>query len=90
MNLTDKATVPPQVMVRKVDTETVILDLASGAYFGLDPIGARMFELIGEGRSLAEVCDAIQSSHEVERAQVERDVLALADSLLAQKLIALA
>ena len=90
MNLTDKATVPPQVMARKVDTETVILDLASGAYFGLDPIGARIFELIGEGRSLADICDAIQSTHEVARADVERDVLTLAQTLLAQKLIALA
>jgi hypothetical protein len=89
MNLSDKATIPPQVMARTVGTETVILDLASGTYFGLDPIGARIWELLGEGRTLAEVCDAMQQSHEVSRADIERDVLALAQALQMQKLIAI-
>jgi len=33
MNLTDKVTIPEQVMARQVGEETVILDLASGTYF---------------------------------------------------------
>ncbi len=89
MKLSDKATIPPQVMARSVGAETVILDLASGIYFGLDPVGARIWELLGEGKSLAEVCDAMQASHEVSRADIEHDVLALAESLHAQNLIAI-
>ena len=50
MNLSDKVSIPTQVMARTVGDETVILDLASGTYYGLDPIGARIWQLMGEGR----------------------------------------
>ena len=89
MNLTDKPTIPAQVMARQVGDETVILDLASGTYFGLDPVGARIWQLIGEGKSLAETCDELLDEYDVTREQLERDVLDLADKLLEQKLISL-
>jgi len=49
MNLSDKVTIPAQVMARTVGDETVILDLASGTYYGLDPVGARIWQLMSEG-----------------------------------------
>lgn len=89
MNLSDKPVIPPQVMAREVGDETVILDLASGTYFGLDPVGARIWQLIGEGKALAEVCDALLDEYDVTREALERDVVELADKLLEQKLISL-
>lgn len=87
MKLTDKVVIPPQVMARQVGDETVILDLASGTYFGLDPVGARIWTLLGEGKTLVQVCDAMQEEFEVSRAELERDVLELAGRLLEQQLI---
>jgi hypothetical protein len=87
MNLTDKPTIPSQVMARQVGNETVILDLGSGTYFGLDPVGARIWQLIGEGKTLAEICDTMLDEYEVTRDDLERDVVELADKLLEQKLI---
>jgi hypothetical protein len=90
MNLTDKAAIPPQVMARTVGEETVILDLVSGTYFGLDPVGARIWQLLGENKTLSEVCDAMQQSHDVSRADIERDVLCLVEALCVQRLIDIA
>lgn len=90
MNLTDKVTIPAQVMARQVGAETVILDLASGTYFGLDPVGARIWELMGEGNTLEQVCDAMQAEYEVARADIEHDVFALVEKLKAQQLISAA
>ncbi len=87
MNLTDKVSIPAQVMARDVGTETVILNLESGIYFGLDPVGARIWQLMGEGKTLAEVCDAMLTEYAVERSDLERDVLDLAGKLAAQGLI---
>lgn len=87
MNLSSKVTIPPQVLAREVGEETVILDLESGTYFGLDPVGARMWQLMGEGRSLGEVCDVVLAEYDVTRADLERDVLKLAGDLHEQKLI---
>lgn len=89
MNLTDKPTIPTQVMARQVGDETVILDLVGGTYYGLDPVGARIWQLMGKGKTLAEICDTMLDEYEVTRDDLERDVVELADKLLEQKLIAL-
>lgn len=59
MKLDDTIRVPPHVLARTVGDETVILDLASGSYFGLDPVGARVWQLLADGRNLAQACDAM-------------------------------
>jgi hypothetical protein len=87
MNLTDKPTIPAQVMARQVGDETVILDLGSGTYFGLDPVGARIWQLIGEGKTLGEICDTMLDEYDVTREALEHDVMELAEKLLAQKLV---
>ena len=90
MNLSDKVSIPPQVMARTVGDETVILDLASGTYFGLDPVGARIWELMEEGKTLSEVCGQMLEEYEVSRDDLERDVLRLAQELTDQGLVGLA
>jgi hypothetical protein len=87
MNLTDKVAIPTQVMVRQVGVETVILDLASGTYFGLDPVGARIWQLMGEGKTLAEICSMMLDEYEVERGQLETDVLRITGELLERGLV---
>jgi hypothetical protein len=87
MNLSDKITIPAQVEARQVGAETVILDLASGTYFGLDPVGARIWQLMGEGKTLAEICEVMLAEYEVSRESIERDVLKLAEDLCAKQLI---
>ncbi len=90
MNLTDKVSIPAQVLARKVGEETVILDLASGTYFGLDPVGASIWQLMTEGKTLAEVCAAMLEEYEVTRENIECDVLKLAEDLCAKQLISVA
>ena len=87
MNPTSKVTIPAQVMARTVGDETVILDLASGTYFGLDPVGARIWALMGEGKTLAEICTTMLEEYEVEREQLEADVLRLAMELAERGLV---
>lgn len=87
MNLSSKMNISPKVMTRQVGDDAVILDLASGTYFGLDPVGARIWALMGEGKTLNEICDSIEQEYEVERPTIEADVLALTAQLQAEGLI---
>lgn len=89
MNLSDKVTIPTQVMARTVGDETIILDLASGTYYGLDPVGARMWHLMSDGQPLAAVCDTMLDEYEVAREELESDILRLTKDLLAKGLIGL-
>ena len=87
MHLGTRLSVPPQVMSRRVGEETVLLDLESGLYFGVDQVGQRVWELAGGGRSLGEVIDVIVSEFEVQRSQAEADVLEFAATLVARGLL---
>ncbi len=88
MNLSSKVTIPAQVMARPVGDETIILDLVSGTYYGLDLVGARIWQLMGEDKSLLQICDAMQNEYEVSRQDIERDVMKLVETLHTQGLIA--
>ena len=89
MNLADKVIIPDQVMARQVGEETVILDLASGTYFGLDPVGARIWQLVCEGKALEEVCESMLAEYEVSRDEIEGDLSELLDALVDKGLIQL-
>jgi len=67
--------------------EAAILNLKSGVYFGLNTVGASIWKLIQEPRSVKEIQDAIQEEYEVEPDQCERDVLELLRELSTHGLI---
>ena len=87
MTLTNKIAISPNAVARQVGDETVILHLGSGTYFGLDAVGARFWQLMGEGKSFGEICDVVLDEYEVSREDLERDVAVLIKDLLAQDLI---
>ena len=41
----------PDILSRILDGEAVLLDLASGTYFGLNPVGSRVWELISASKT---------------------------------------
>ena len=67
--------------------EAAILNLKSGVYFGLNTVGASIWKLIQEPRSVKEIQTAIQEEYEVEPDQCERDVLELLRELSNHELI---
>jgi len=76
------------VVSREVNGEMVLLDLASGEYFGLAEVGCRIWDLLSiEARSLADLCDVVEAEYEAPRDLIEADVLALATDLEARDLI---
>jgi hypothetical protein len=90
MPLQQTVTIPGKVMARQVGDETVLLDLASGNYYGLDPVGARIWQLLGEGKTLVEVCDALVAEYDVPRSTLESDVERLVGELGAKGLLHMA
>ena len=87
MNLSDNVTIPAQVMIRTVGDEIVILDLANGSYFGLNPVGVRIWQLLTDGQTLAQVCDSMLGEFEVSPEDIERDVLTLVQTLVDKSLV---
>lgn len=67
--------------------EAAILNLESGVYYGLDAVGARVWHLLQEPRTVQDIRETLLMEYEVERDRCERDLLALLQELVAAGLI---
>jgi hypothetical protein len=77
VSLTQSASIAPDVIFRLLDGEAVLLNLKTGNYFGLDPIGTRAWELILEHRSLGQVHSALLEEYDVDADRLAQDLLTL-------------
>ncbi len=87
MTLDTQLSIPPQVMSRLVGDETVLLDLSSGIYFGVDGVGQRIWESVAEGHSLAETAAVIAAEFEVDEERAQADVVEFANDLVERGLL---
>ena len=83
----DHVKVAADVHVREFDGELVILDLAKGDYFGVNEIGARLWQGLASGKSPSEVATAIAPEYEVEPDVLVADLVALANDFAARGLV---
>src|SRR5829696_3968827 len=67
--------------------EIAILDLKSGTYYGLNAVGARIWSLIQEPRTVEEIYAIIISEYEVEPHRCKHDLVTLLQDLAEQELI---
>jgi hypothetical protein len=68
------------VVFRDMSGEGVLLNLATGTYFGLDGVGTRVWHLLAEHRSVEAVIEALLLEYEVDEQELRHDV----DTLLRQ------
>lgn len=88
MKMNDPISPSENVVAKNLDGEFVLLDVSSSTYFGLNPIGSRIWELISEQpRSPESVARIIAGEYDAEEAEVGADVLALAQDLLEKGLV---
>jgi coenzyme PQQ synthesis protein D (PqqD) len=78
ISLQSSLKVNDEVVFRELDGEAVLLNLASGMYFGLDETGTRMWQLIDQHGELAAVLAALCEEFDAPRDAIERDLLNLA------------
>lgn len=88
VNLDSRILIPPDVLFQEVDDELVLLDLRSEAYFGVDGVGARAWQLVAHGYALGEVIALLQEEYEVLPERLRDDVLAFVQALLDAGLVA--
>ena len=67
--------------------EAAILNLQAGVYYGLDAVGARVWHLLQEPRTVQDIRETLLMEYEVEADRCERDLLALLQELVAAGLI---
>jgi hypothetical protein len=79
--------VPDYVVHRSFVAETVVLNLRTGRYHGLNPTAGRMLEELERGGSAREVAGVLAEEYGQPRAILERDLVVFCRDLLDRKLI---
>ncbi len=74
-------------MFRELDGEAVILQLEAGMYFGLDPVGTRLWQLIETHGQLRPVVEAALQEFDVPADVLERDLIELVSRLSEKELV---
>ena len=67
--------------------EAAILELKTGTYFGLDEVGATVWNLIAQPRRVDEIRDALLAQYDVEAEQCGRELIELLGELHERGLI---
>jgi len=70
-----------EVLFQEIGGEAVLLDLASERYFGLDPIGSRIWALLEGDQQLQRVHEVLCGEYDAEPEQIRIDMLVLIDRL---------
>ena len=78
---------PAHVVFTFVDEDAILLDTQTNKYYALDGAGARLWELLKDGKRLRESYQMLLDEYEVESAQLEQDILELIDHLVEHGLV---
>jgi hypothetical protein len=71
----------------RLEDEAVILHFKDGVYYGLNRVGAWIWNLIQEPKTVNQICDLLLSEFEVDPRRGEDDLLRLLQELADHKLI---
>jgi len=81
MNPETKITLSEDALSQVVNGETVILDLKSEQYFGLDEVGTRIWQLLEEHGDLQKTLDTMLEEFDVDEDRLKKDLDTLIDKM---------
>jgi hypothetical protein len=87
VSFTDRVAVPDGVLISHLQEESVILNLESERYFGLDDVGTRFLTVLTTSESLEAAYETLSSEYEVDPQVLRQDLLALVEKLVDQGLL---
>lgn len=70
-----------------LDEETVMMSIERGKYYGLDPVGSRIWELLQTPRRVSAIVNGVLEEFTGERGAVERDLLAFLNKLAGEGML---
>jgi hypothetical protein len=79
--------ITPEQVASPLVNEMAILNLKNEAYYTLNPVGARVWELLAAPRRVDELRDALIARYDVAPERCERELIALLEEMRREGLI---
>ena len=87
VSFTDRASAPHHVMVRFLDRESVLLNLETERYFGLDETGTRMWQLLTTSPNIDTAYQELLAEYDVEPELLRSNLVELLGRLMENGLL---
>ena len=87
ISLTSEIAVPKHVLVRVFQNESVLLNLDSEYYHGLDDVGTRMWQAVTQSKTLQDAYDVLLSEFDVDAATLKQDLTDFIERLVQRGLL---
>jgi hypothetical protein len=87
ISLNQQISAKPTVIAQDLAGESVLLDLQTEQYFGLDDVGTRIWQTLTAKDSIQSAIAALREEYDVEPEQLRQDVENLIQELLANELV---
>lgn len=84
------ATINEAVTCADLNDEAILLDATNGLYYGLDPVGSRIWTLLSEGHSSAQIARQLAHEYDAPLARIQADVDGFLAQLQAKGLVTMA
>ena len=87
ISFSDRVTVPDDVLISQLQEESVILNLDSERYFGLDDVGTRFLSVLTSSESIEAAYEQLREEYDVDPQVLRSHLLALVENLIDQGLL---
>jgi hypothetical protein len=87
ISFSDRVRVPDDVLISRLQEESVILNLDSERYFGLDDVGTRFLSVLTTSESIEAAYQSLLDEYDVDREELRDDLIALIENLSQQGII---
>lgn len=87
VSFSDRVKVPEDVLIANVQEESVILNLDSERYFGLDDVGSRFLSVLTTSDSIEAAHKKLLSEYDVDSEMLRHDLIALVENLIEQGIV---
>ncbi len=64
-----------EIIFSEMDGETVMMSIERGEYYGINPIGSRIWGLLESPKKVSGLCDTLQPDYDVTPVQCAQDIL---------------
>ena len=87
ISFSDRVRVPDDVLISNLQEESVILNLESERYYGLDDVGTRFLSVLNTSDSVEAAYEVLRHEYDVEANMLRQDLLELIENLLQQGIL---
>ena len=87
ISFSDRVRVPDDVLISNLQQESVILNLDSERYYGLDDVGTRFLSVLTNSESIEAAYEKLAGEYDVDKQALRQDLLALVEDLVNQGIL---